>query len=121
MDVSSEEVLEMISQMDYANNKHINYSEFIAATIDAREFLTESRLKAIFNSFDTDSSGIITEENIFLAMQKLGREISRDDVHTMLASHDTDGDGVLIFDEFKAIFFGGAELSDEEEGDDHFG
>jgi Ca2+-binding EF-hand superfamily protein len=39
----------LISQVDYQGNKMINYSEFLAATIDVKNFLTESRLKAIFN------------------------------------------------------------------------
>lgn len=84
MNLSDAEISEMIGQMDYHNNNKINYSEFLAATIDVRNFLTESRLKAIFNQFDTDSSGKITEENIVLAMQKLGRDISREEVHTMV-------------------------------------
>ena len=49
MNVSDAEINEMISQMDYHNNKKINYSEFLAATIDVQNFLTESRLKAVFN------------------------------------------------------------------------
>lgn len=53
----------------------INYSEFLAATIDVRKILTESRLNAVFHQFDTDSSGKITKENIYFAMQKLGREV----------------------------------------------
>lgn len=76
LSTSSADIKEMISQMDYHNNKMINYSEFLAATIDVKHFLTDSRLKAIFNQFDTDSSGKITKENIVLAMQKLGRDIS---------------------------------------------
>ena len=68
MGVSNSQIDEMIGQIDYHNNGKINYSEFLAATIDVRNFLTESRLKAVFNQFDTDSSGKITEENIVLAM-----------------------------------------------------
>ena len=49
MNVSDAEITEMINQMDYHNNKKINYSEFLAATIDVQNFLTESRLKAVFN------------------------------------------------------------------------
>ena len=113
MNVSGAEITEMISQMDYHNNKKINYSEFLAATIDIQSFLSESRLKAVFNQFDTDSSGKITEENICLAMQKLGKEISRKEVHQMILKHDRTGDGMLNFDEFKAIFFGGKELDDQ--------
>ena len=109
----------MINQMDYHNNKKINYSEFLAATIDVKAFLTESRLKAVFNQFDTDSSGKITEENIVLAMQKLGKEITSKDVHDMIVQHDKTGDGCLNFQEFKAIFFGGKEI--EESPDAMFG
>ena len=96
--------------MDYHDNKQINYSEFLAATINVQSFLTESRLKAIFNQFDTDSSGKITEENIVLAMQKLGREISQSEVLEMITKHDVNGDGALNFSEFKAIFFDNKEL-----------
>jgi Ca2+-binding EF-hand superfamily protein len=102
----------MISQMDYHNNKMINYSEFLAATIDIQHFLTDSRLAAVFNQFDTDSSGKITEENICLAMQKLGKEINRKEVHEMIAQHDKTGDGMLSFEEFKAIFFHGKEMEE---------
>lgn len=113
MNVSDAEISEMISQMDYHNNKKINYSEFLAATIDIQEFLTDSRLRAVFNQFDTDSSGKITEENIVLAMQKLGKEISGREVHDMIVQHDKTGDGCLNFEEFKAIFFGGKDAEED--------
>jgi len=113
MNMSDTEIREMISQMDYHNNKKINYSEFLAATIDVQSFLNESRLKAVFNQFDTDASGKLTEENIYLAMQKLGKEIERSAVHEMIAAHDLVGDGVLSFDEFRAIFFGDKELEND--------
>lgn len=49
MGASSQEINDMIAQVDYHNNKKINYSEFLAATIDIKQFLTDSRLKAVFN------------------------------------------------------------------------
>jgi len=42
-----------------------------------------------------------------LAMQKLGREITRRELRDMIAKHDTNSDGMLDYEEFKAIFFGG--------------
>lgn len=45
-------------------------------------------------------------------MQKLGKEISRKEVHEMITQHDRTGDGMLNFQEFKAIFFGGKEMDD---------
>ena len=110
----------MIDQVDYHNNKKINYSEFLAATIDIKGFLTDSRLRAVFNQFDTDSSGKITAENIFLAMQKLGKEINRQEIEDMIQQHDIVGDGVLNYDEFVAIFFHGEEPA-EPQDDDPFG
>ena len=118
MNVSGQEIQDIISQMDYHGNKMINYSEFLAATIDIRNFLTESRLKAVFNQFDTDSSGKITRENIYLAMQKLGREVPMEEIESIILKHDQTGDGCLSFDEFKNIFFDGKEL---EETDQPFG
>ena len=48
-------------------------------------------------------------------MQKLGKEIQRKEVHEMIAQHDRTGDGMLNFQEFKAIFFGGKEIDDFNE------
>ena len=84
MGISDAEIREMIDEIDYHNNKKINYSEFLAATIDVKLFLTDSRLRAVFNQFDTDSSGKITRENIVLAMQKLGKELSQNEVEEMI-------------------------------------
>lgn len=50
----------------------INYSDFLAATVNIGTFLTDQRLQAIFQQFNTDNSGEITHENIKFAMQKLG-------------------------------------------------
>ena len=48
MSASDSEIQDIIRQMDYHGNQMINYSEFLAATIDVKFFLTDSKLKAIF-------------------------------------------------------------------------
>jgi len=58
--MSPEEIESIVKELDFADNKKINYSEFIAATINAAEFLTEDKLEAIFKTFDIDNSGEIT-------------------------------------------------------------
>ena len=45
----------MVKELDFADNKKINYSEFIAATINAADFLTHEKLEAIFKSFDIET------------------------------------------------------------------
>ena len=58
--------------MDNQDSKTLNYSEFLAATLDWQNFLTEARLKVVFNQLDTDKSGKITADNVIFAMQKFG-------------------------------------------------
>lgn len=107
--MSDGEIKSLIDEMDYHNNGKINYSEFLSATINVHQFLTEQRLLAIFNQFDTDGSNKITEDNIFYAMQKLGHEVPRADIADIIKQHDLTKDGVLSFDEFKHIFLEGKE------------
>ena len=104
----------MITEVDYHGNGKINYSEFLSATIDVRSFMTEQKMQAIFQQFDTDNSGSITKENIYLAMQKLGQEISQQEIAEMISKHDIKGDGVLSYEEFKCIFFDKTTLEDDD-------
>lgn len=60
-DIDMKEIDSIVNNLDYAQNNKINYSEFIAATISVKGFLTESKLKALFETFDVDKSGSITE------------------------------------------------------------
>ena len=66
----------MVKELDFADNKKINYSEFIAATINAADFLTHEKLEAIFKSFDIDNTGEITAQNLKDAFSKFGKEVS---------------------------------------------
>lgn len=119
LSMSDTDIKSLIEEMDYHNNGMINYSEFLSATIDLKSFLTEQRLLAVFNQFDTDGSQKITEENIYLAMQKLGQEIPRQEVHEMIKKHDMTKDGMLSFDEFKSIFIDKNAPSDDPFGIKH--
>mmetsp|Transcript_30038 Transcript_30038/g.39888 ORF Transcript_30038/g.39888 Transcript_30038/m.39888 type:complete len:157 (+) Transcript_30038:990-1460(+) len=53
------ELLELLRAADTDNSGTINYTEFLAATIDATTFTRESYLKTAFQMFDTDGSGKI--------------------------------------------------------------
>ena len=66
--------------------------------------MTDQKLHAIFQQFDTDNSGKITHENIHYAMQKLGQQMTEQEIEEIIKQHDVAGDGVLSFEEFSAIF-----------------
>ena len=44
MPITDQEIQQMIQQADYIGNGKINYSEFIAATLDCKEILNEENL-----------------------------------------------------------------------------
>jgi Ca2+-binding EF-hand superfamily protein len=74
--IPDQEVERIIDEVDYFGNKKINYTEFLVATLDVKQFLDDNMLQALFNQFDTDSSGIITKDNIITAMNKIGHQIN---------------------------------------------
>lgn len=82
--MGQEEIQSIIKELDFAENKRINYSEFIAATINVHEFLSEERLQAIFNQFDIDNTGSISKENLKQAFSKYGRDIKESDIDNIL-------------------------------------
>ena len=42
--MSSKEIHDIVKEIDYMDNQKINYSEFLAATINTAEFLTDQKL-----------------------------------------------------------------------------
>ena len=91
----------MIEELDFSGNNKVNYTEFLSATIEANEFLTENRLQSIFNTFDVDQTGFITAQNIKDSFSKLGRKIDDEDIKLILKEHDLDEDEIIDIHEFK--------------------
>lgn len=96
----------MVAELDFANNKRINYSEFLSATINVKDYLDDDRLNAIFNQFDIDNSGKITAANLKQAFSKFGREISDAEIQQIMQEHDVAKDGSISLDEFKKMLLG---------------
>lgn len=84
LQMGQDEIQAIIKELDFAENKRINYSEFIAATINVHEFLSEERLQAIFNQFDIDNTGKISKDNLKQAFSKYGRDITDADIDNIL-------------------------------------
>ena len=66
--------------------------------------MTDSRMRAIFSQFDTNNNGYITEENIKNAMEKMGHNISEEEIKNIIKKHDTTNNNKLSYEEFIAIF-----------------
>jgi calcium-dependent protein kinase len=62
--MDSEEIDDLLSNLDADENGMISYSEFLASTINPQNLLTKERTEAFFNYFDIDNSGYITVDEI---------------------------------------------------------
>ena len=56
---NKEKLIEILEGADADGSGDINYSEFIAATLDDQIYMREDYLKTAFKMFDTDGSGKI--------------------------------------------------------------
>lgn len=62
--LTPQKVKAIMRNVDYHGNGKINYSEFLAATVQVRSVLTDEKIYALFKHFDTDNSEYITADNI---------------------------------------------------------
>jgi hypothetical protein len=60
-------------------------------------------LREAFNVFDRDGNGTIDLGELAHMMSALGENLSPEEVAKLLTDYDTDGDGVINFEEFKVI------------------
>ena len=82
----------------------INYSDFLSATINLKDFVDEEKVLTIFNIFDANSSGTICAENMKNTFNRLGMDVPKEEIEANFAIHDADGDGYIDYKEFKKVF-----------------
>lgn len=63
-ELSNEEVDEMFARVDVDNSGEIDYSEFVVATLNEKNMLSNNKLKAAFRMFDKDGGGSISIDEI---------------------------------------------------------
>ena len=81
----------------------IDYSEWLAATLDIRKFVTDSKLRIVFDFFDKDASGYIDMEELKLVLGN-DKKIIDDSVWINLIKEvDVDGDNQVSFAEFTSM------------------
>jgi acetyl esterase/lipase len=69
----------------------------------ARKAEAGAALREAFREFDLDGDGTITASELGRVLERAGEQVSRDEVAEMVVRADTDGDGVINFDEFVKV------------------
>lgn len=101
---------QMIEGIDTDGSGLVEYTEFLAATIDEKRHLEDAACRSAFQVFDTDRDGNISADDLatMLSCGRLRRseeapEKDRAEIERMLAEVDLNGDGQIDFAEFQAM------------------
>lgn len=60
MRITDEMIDQIYNKIDIDGSGQIDYSEFVVASMNEKELLSQEKLKAAFNMFDKDGSGQIS-------------------------------------------------------------
>ena len=113
---NGDSIYEMLIAADTDGSGEINYTEFIAATIDQQVFMREDYLRTAFNMFDKDGSGTIDNEEVIALLQgdDLQNLVSKDAIATAMKEIDQNGDGEIDFEEFMEMMRKASEHDDKK-------
>ena len=75
-------------------------------TTKLKEQKEDKDLLEIFNMFDKNKDGFISEEDINYILDEIGDDLDEEIVTELIKKGDEDNDGRITFIEFKKIFIG---------------
>lgn len=97
-ELAMEEVDVIMKRVDTDGSGFIDYTEFVAATMNKKKLVNKANLETVFKAFDKDGSGSISTDEL---KTMLGGENMRDDLWIELIGEvDEDKNGEVDLVEF---------------------
>ena len=96
--MNEEQICDLFKKIDVGNNGKIDYTEFLAATLQKQSYLKKEKLYEAFCILDKDNCGKIKKEELMdiLKLDKT-QEI---EAEKFIRDADKDGDGAINYKEF---------------------
>lgn len=101
-DMAEDEVDMIMKLADFDGNGEIEYSEWVVATLDKQNLLTDDKLRTAFNIFDRDGGGTISAKELKEVLG-VGKNIDEKVWNEIILEVDINGDGEVSFPEFKTM------------------
>merc|ERR1711982_90861 len=95
--------------MDTDGSGAIDYTEFLAATLDKHLYLQEDVCWSAFRPFDRDGDGLISQNELKLVLEMDDVVYAcggTTDIAQLMKDFDANGDGVIDFHEFMTMLRG---------------
>lgn len=102
---TEQEFADLMKMLDTDNSGYIEYEEFLRATMQMENVLTEKNLELAFNFFDEDKSGKLEPAEIKKALGITTSSESKEGtvIQKLIGEIDSNDDGVVSFEEFKEL------------------
>eukprot|EP00096_Caligus_rogercresseyi_P011314 TRINITY_DN4411_c0_g1_i1.p1 TRINITY_DN4411_c0_g1~~TRINITY_DN4411_c0_g1_i1.p1 ORF type:complete len:154 (+),score=54.11 TRINITY_DN4411_c0_g1_i1:49-510(+) len=101
MNPTEAELQDMINEVDKDGTGSLDFPEFLQIMGKRNyEEKAEEQIREAFKVFDRDGNGFITKSELRVVMMNLGEKLSEDEIDTMIADADIDGDGTINYEEF---------------------
>ena len=96
--INEKQIQDLFKNIDVDKNGKIDYTEFLAATLQKQNYLKIERLYEAFCLFDKDNSGKITKDELMKVL-KVDKNQEKE-IEKIIKEADKDGDGVINYKEF---------------------
>jgi calcium-dependent protein kinase len=99
------ELKQIVEGIDSNGSGCIDYTEFLAATLDKRVQIKVDVLWSAFRVFDKNGDGVISQEElkVVLGDDSVEEVVGKEKIAEILKDVDKNGDGKINFDEFNAM------------------
>ena len=99
--ISEQDIIFLFKALDVDQNGKIDYSEFIAGTLQKANYLRNDRLLETFTNFDKDKSGKISKEELLVALK--AEKSQEKEIERLIKQVDKNNDGKIDYNEFLAL------------------
>ena len=103
---SQKELEKILNEFNIDKNGQIYFNQFLKIMAKRLKNLKEDEdryLKNLFSNLDRNNNGLISIHEIRYIVTHSSENISEKDIETIMKEADTDGDGLISFEEFMMI------------------